>query len=554
MHDGWTRLVAPTMAPASAGDPPWLADLQRNAARVQAIQSGYLEKQTRLWNALLAGKGETVIAPAPEDRRFSAKAWVENPYYAYLKQSYLLASRYVEELVEAAELAPEAKERMRFAARQWVDAMCPANFPATNPEALSQAIDTRGESLAKGLGNLLDDLRKGRISQTDEAAFEVGRNVAVTPGQVVYENELIQLIQYSPATAEVSARPLVMVPPCINKFYILDLQPENSLVAYAVASGQTVFMVSWRNVGPELGHLTWDDYLEKGVFRALAVAKEITHSDRVNALGFCIGGTLLGAALAVLAAKGEDLVASATFLTTMLDFSDTGRIGVFVDEASVAAREAAIGAGGILSGAELAQAFSSLRANDLVWPYVVRNYLMGQRPPAFDLLYWNADGTNLPGPMFCYYLRHTYLENKLSQPGALSNCGQPVDLRRIRVPVFVYSSREDHIVPWRSAYRTLGLVSGEKTFVLGASGHIAGVINAPGKKQRRSHWAGENYSADPDRWFEGAAEYPGSWWPRWMEWLGAHAGGTRAAPKAPGSVQFKPIEPAPGRYVEQRIH
>jgi polyhydroxyalkanoate synthase len=313
-------------------------------------------------------------------------------------------------------------------------------------------------------------------------------------------------------------------------------------------------MVSWRNVGPELGHLTWDDYLEKGVFRALAVAKEIAQSDRVNALGFCIGGTLLGAALAVLAARGEDLVASATFLTTMLDFSDTGRIGVFVDEASVAAREAAIGAGGILPGAELAQVFSSLRANDLVWPYVVRNYLLGQRPPAFDLLYWNADGTNLPGPMFCYYLRNTYLENKLSKPGALWNCGQPVDLRSIRMPVFVYSSREDHIVPWRSAYRTIGLVAGEKTFVLGASGHIAGVINAPGKKQRRSHWCGEGYPADPDAWFERATEYPGSWWPRWMEWLGAYSGGTRAAPKALGNVQYKPIEPAPGRYVKHRIH
>ena len=542
------------MGPLSPGDPSWLAGLQHNAARAGAIQAGYLEKQTRLWMSALSGKPEAVAEPEPADRRFAAKSWVDNPYFNYLKQSYLLASRYVEELVEAAELAPDAKERARFAARQWIDAMCPANFPATNPEALEQALASRGESLTRGLGNLLDDLRKGHISQTDETAFEVGRNVATTPGEVVYENELIQLIQYAPATAEVAARPLVMIPPCINKFYILDLQPSNSLVAYAVASGQTVFMVSWRNVGPELGHLTWDDYLDQGVLRALRAAKDIAKSDRVNALGFCIGGTLLGTALAALAGKGEDLVASATFLTTMLDFAEAGRLGVFIDEASVAAREAAIGAGGILPGAELAQVFSSLRSNDLVWPYVVRNYLMGERPPAFDLLYWNADGTNLPGPMFCFYLRNAYLENKLSRPGAVRACGTPVDLSKIEVPVFVYSSREDHIVPWRSAYRTIGLVGGDKTFVLGASGHIAGVINPPGKKQRRSHWMGEGLPADPEAWLDQATETPGSWWPRWMEWLQAHAGGTRKAPKKPGNVQYKAIEPAPGRYVKQRIH
>jgi polyhydroxyalkanoate synthase len=363
-------------------------------------------------------------------------------------------------------------------------------------------------------------------------------------------------------TEEVAARPLVMIPPCINKYYILDLRPENSLVAHAVANGHTVFMASWRNVGPELGHLTWDDYLEKGVFTALRVAKEISGSDRVNALGFCIGGTLLGAGLAVLAAKNEDLVASATFLTTMLDFADTGQIGVFVDGASVASREAAIGAGGILPGDELAQVFSSLRANDLVWPYVVRNYLMGERPQAFDLLYWNADGTNLPGPMFCYYLRNTYFENKLCRPGALSNCGVNVDLERIKVPVFVYSSREDHIVPWRSAYRTLGRVGGEATFVLGASGHVAGVINPPAKVARRSHWAGKQgakqagkaHPESADAWLQEAVQHPGSWWPRWTEWLSAYGGGMRKAPKAPGSVQYKPVEPAPGRYVRQRIH
>ena len=547
---GWMRLMA--SAPASAGAAPWLAELQRNSAKLGAMQAAYFEKQSKLWSALLAGQSASLADPAPGDRRFSAKEWRDNAYYDYLKQSYLLASRYLEELVEGAELDAQAKERARFAVRQWIDAMCPANFAATNPEAMQQALESRGESLTRGLANLMGDVQKGRISQSDEGAFEVGRNLAVTPGHVVFENELVQLIQYAPTTAQVAARPLVIVPPCINKYYILDLQPENSFVAHAVASGNTVFMLSWRNAGPEISHLTWDDYLEKGVFTAARAAREICGSDRVNALGFCIGGTLLGAALAVLAAKGDDTVASATLLTTMLDFTETGPIGVFVDEASVQAREAAIGERGILPGSDLAFIFSSLRANDLVWPYIVNNYLLGARPAAFDLLFWNSDSANLPGPMYCYYVRNTYLENRLKQPGALVNCGVPVDLGKVRLPVFVLSTREDHIVPWRSAYRTLSLLGEEKTFVLGASGHIAGIVNPPAKK-RRSYWVGEPYPDDPDAWLEDAREERGSWWPFWSEWLARHAGGTRPAPSAPGSARYRPIEPAPGRYVKQKV-
>jgi polyhydroxyalkanoate synthase subunit PhaC len=519
-----------------------------------SLQRTYLEKQTKLWAALAAGKREVLAEPEPGDRRFAAKEWHDNPYYDYLKQSYLLAARYLEQLVDAAQLEPQAKERARFAARQWIAAMCPANFPATNPEALREALETRGESLTRGLANLLADAQRKRISQTDHSAFEVGRNVAATPGQVVFENELIQLIQYKPTTPEVALRPLVIVPPCINKYYVLDLQPENSFVAHAVAQGNTVFMISWRNVEGAQGHFTWDDYLEQGVFRALRTGQEIAKSDRVNALGFCVGGTLLGAGLAVLAARKEDLVSSATFLTTMLDFSDTGQIGVFVDERSVAAREAAIGGGGVMPGTQLDFVFSILRANDLVWPYVVNNYLRGARPAAFDILYWNSDSTNLPGPMFCYYLRNTYLENKLCNAGALVNCGVPVDLGAVTIPAFVFSTREDHIVPWRSAYRTLAhLGSADKTFVLGASGHIAGVINPPAKK-RRSHWVGTPYPDDPDAWFASATEVPGSWWPVWSEWLARHGGGKRKAPAKPGNAKHKPIEPAPGRYVKHRIH
>ena len=540
---GWMRVLA--SASAATGALPW---------GNFSLQRSYFDRQAKLWAALASGKRETLAEPEPGDRRFAAKEWRENPYYDYLKQSYLLAAQYLEELVDAAELQPQAKERARFAARQWIDAMCPANFPATNPAALRQALDTRGESLTRGLANLLGDVQKRRISQTDESAFEVGRNIAVTPGDVVYENDLIQLIQYKATTPEVARRPLVMVPPCINKYYILDLQPENSFVAHAVAGGNTVFMISWRNVEAGQGKFTWDEYLEQGIFQALRVAQEIAKSDQVNVLGFCVGGTLLGAALAVFAAKGEAPAASATFLTTMLDFADAGQLGLFIDEPSVATREAKIGQGGVMPGSELDFVFSSLRANDLVWPYVVNNYLKGERPAAFDLLYWNSDGTNLPGPMFCYYLRNTYLENKLCVPGALANCGVAVDLRRIAIPVFVFSTREDHIVPWRAAYRTLAHVGAEdRTFVLGASGHIAGVINPPAKK-RRSHWIGEPYPEDPELWLEKALEQPGSWWPRWSEWLARHGGGKRKAPAKQGSAKYRPIEPAPGRYVKHRIH
>ena len=532
---GWMRLFT---------SPP---QIERNSA----LQAAYLEQQTKLWAALLAGRNESLVEN--DDRRFAAREWRENPYFNYLRQSYLLAAKYLEQMVESAPLDATEKERARFAARQWIDAMCPANFPATNPVALREALDTKGESLTRGLANLVNDAQRGRISQTDESAFELGKNVATTPGDVVFENDLIQLIQYRARTDEVAKRPLVMIPPCINKYYILDLQPENSFVGYAVDEGHTVFMVSWRNVGPEQGRYGWDDYLEQGVFTALRVSQEIAKSDKVNSLGFCVGGTLLGAALAVMAAKGEDTVASVTFLAAMLDFSETGQIGLFVDEASVAAREATIGEGGVLPGAELAFVFSSLRANDLIWPYVVNNYLLGEKPAAFDLLYWNADSTNLPGPMYCYYLRNTYLENKLRIPGALTNCGVPVDLGRVKLPMFGLATREDHIVPWRSAYRTLNLLGcDDKQFVLGASGHIAGVVN-PASKNRRTHWTGTSYPRDPEAWLAQATEHKGSWWPRWSKWLAQHDGGRRKAPARTGNTKHKPIEAAPGRYVRHRI-
>jgi polyhydroxyalkanoate synthase len=532
-----------------------MARLMQDSARFAELQSDYAAKQARLWSSMLVDRSEALVAPEPGDRRFAAKEWRDNPYYAYLKQSYLLASRFLAELVESAELDAKSKEKLQFAVKQWCDAMSPANFAATNPAVLRLALESNGESMTQGIANLIADLNKGRISQTDESAFEVGRNLALTPGDVVYENDLIQLIQYKAATPQVGARPLVMVPPCINKFYILDLRPENSFVRYAVEQGHTVFMVSWRNVGPAEGHYGWDDYVEMGVLEALRIAKEITQSDRVNALGFCVGGTLLAAALAVLAGKRVDEVASVTYLATMLDFEAPGQIGLFIDENAVAAKEAEIGGGGILPGADLASTFNALRANDLVWPYVVNNYLMGGVPAAFDLLYWNSDSTNLPGPMYCTYVRNTYLENRLRVPGAVQNCGVGVDLGKVDRPSFILATREDHIVPWRAAYRSLGLLGGEKKFVLGASGHIAGIVN-PAAGGKRSFWFSENYSENPDNWLAQAKEERGSWWPQWSQWLekfkGGNEGKTREAPAQTGSARYPAIEPAPGRYVKQK--
>ncbi|MDO9286390.1 MAG: alpha/beta fold hydrolase, partial [Aquabacterium sp.] len=382
--------------------------------------------------------------------------------------------------------------------------------------------------------------------------------VATTEGAVVFENELFQLIEYKPTTTKVHELPMLFVPPCINKYYILDLQPDNSVIAYTVAQGHRVFVVSWRNPDASLADKTWDDYIEHGALRAIAEVQDITGAEKINTLGFCVGGTILSTALAVLAGRGETPAKSMTLLTTLLDFSDTGILDVFIDEAAVKLREMTIGAEapngpGLLKGSELATTFSFLRPNDLVWNYVVGNYLKGEAPPPFDLLYWNGDSTNLPGPMFCWYLRNTYLTNALRQPNVLTVCGKPLDLTKIQTPTFIYGSREDHIVPWKAAYGSTGVLKGvkDKTFVLGASGHIAGVIN-PASKNKRSHWVNSQLPANADDWFKTATEQPGSWWPVWSGWLAKHGGKLVPAPKAYGNRSHKVIEPAPGRYVKQK--
>jgi len=457
-------------------------------------------------------------------------------------------------MVDAVEADEKTRARIRFGVEQWLAAMSPSNFLAFNADAQKKAIETHGESIAKGVANLLHDMRQGHISMTDESRFEVGRNVATTEGAVVFENELFQLLEYKPLTAKVYERPFLMVPPCINKYYILDLQPENSVIRYAVSQGHRTFVISWRNPDESLGHKTWDDYIEQAVLTAIAKTQEISGVEKINALGFCVGGTMLTNALAVLAARGQDVVASATFLTTLINFADTGILDVFIDENFVRMREMQMGQGGLMKGQDLASTFSFLRPNELVWNYVVGNYLKGETPPPFDLLYWNSDSTNLPGPYYAWYLRNFYLENKLIEPGALTVCGEQLDLRQVKLPVYIYGSREDHIVPADAAYASTQVLPGKKRFVMGASGHIAGVINPPAKN-KRSHWVREDgkLPATLQGWLAGADELPGSWWDDWSEWLKGHAGKQIAAPKDYGRApEFKAIEPAPGRYVKQK--
>ena len=522
---------------------------------LKEIQQDYLQQATALWNQTLSQPDQVQV----NDKRFASPEWSKQPGSAFMAAMYLLNARTLQRLADQLQGDEKARQRVRFAVQQWADAASPSNFLAFNPEALSKAVATKGESLSQGLQHLLNDIRQGHMSQTDESVFEVGVNVATTAGTVVYENPYFQLIEYAPLTSQVHEVPFLFVPPCINKYYILDLQPDNSVVRHLVSKGHRVFMVSWVNADDSLAKSTWDDYVEQGVVKAIDVTREITGTEQINALGFCVGGTLIATALATLAAQGRKPVRSLTLLTTFLDFVNTGTMDVFVDEAMVRMREMTLGpdspmGGGLLRGNELATTFSFLRANDLVWNYVIGNYLKGEMPPAFDLLYWNSDSTNLPGPMYTWYLRNTYLENKLCKPGAVSVCGVPLDMRRLDMPTFVYGSREDHIVPWDSAYASTQVVSGPTTFVLGASGHIAGVINPPEKK-KRSHWvsSARTLPATAQAWMQSAEERAGSWWPVWSDWLASHAGALVAAPKQAGSKRYPAIEAAPGRYVKRKV-
>jgi polyhydroxyalkanoate synthase subunit PhaC len=523
---------------------PSMPQLSFSPEKLQALQQAYMQEAAQLWNDGLTARPAT-------DKRFASEAWSSNPVSAFSAAVYLLNARTLLGLAEAAETDTKTKARLRFAVEQWMAASAPSNFMALNAEAQRKALESKGESIAKGVQNLLKDIRQGHVSMTDESVFEVGKNVATTEGAVVFENELFQLIEYKPLTKQVYERPFLVVPPCINKFYILDLQPENSLVRYLVDQGHRTYVMSWRNPDASIEEKTWDDYVGDGAMKAIEVVQEITGAKQINALGFCVGGTILGTALAVHAARGEKPLASATLLTSFLDFSETGVLDLFIDEAFVKFREMQMGRGGLLKGQELASTFSFLRPNDLVWNYVVGNYLKGETPPPFDLLYWNSDSTNLPGPMFTWYLRNTYFENNLIKPGKCTVRGEKIDLRKLDLPVYIYGSREDHIVPIGGAYASVNHLPGKKRFVMGASGHIAGVINPP-VKNKRSYWTNEKLPKTFDEWFKGAKEHPGSWWTDWAAWLKPHAGKQVAAPKSYGKGKYKAIEPAPGRYVKAK--
>ncbi len=514
--------------------------------RLSEIQQHYMTELA----AFVSNPGALEI----KDRRFSANAW-QSPWSKAIAGMYLLNSKHLMELAEAVETDPKSKQRILFSTLQMVDALSPSNFMATNPEVLEHIISSQGQSIQNGILNLLGDLKKGKVSQTDETAFEIGKNLATTEGAVVFRNNLFELIQYKPLTETVFERPFLMVPPCINKYYILDLQPDNSVVRYMVSQGHTVFLVSWKNPDKSMAKVTWDDYIGDGVIKAIEVTKEIGGLDQINLLGFCVGGTLVSNALAVLAARKQKPVASLTLLTTLLDFSDTGILDIFVDEDTVKHRENTIGGEqgqfGLMLGLDLGNTFSFLRPNDLVWNYVVENYLKGNSPPPFDLLYWNGDSTNLPGAMYCWYLRHLYLQNELVKPGKLKVCGQKVDLSLIDCPAYIYASHDDHIVPWHSGYRSTQILKGKNRFVLGASGHIAGVINPPAKNKRH-YWVNVDLPEKAEDWLAGAKDVRGSWWPDYTEWLTQFGGKKIPASKAFGNAKYKKGVAAPGKYVKEK--
>ncbi|HEX7953751.1 MAG TPA: class I poly(R)-hydroxyalkanoic acid synthase [Burkholderiales bacterium] len=525
------------------------ADAQQ-IGKLRALEEAFYQEHFALWSQMAAPSQAAAPESPGGDHRFEAAEW-KLPFFRYVRQAYLVNARFLRGLGELAQLEPAARRRLQYQLRQMTDAMAPNNFPATNPEVVRLAAESGGASLAQGMKLLAADLARGRISMSDEQAFAVGRNLAVTPGSVVFENEVMQLIQYAPATASVHEVPLLIVPPFINKYYILDLRPENSFVRFCVEQGFSTFIVSWRNVPAQLGHLKWDDYIEQGVLAPLAAVRAISAAGKVNTLGFCVGGTLLACALAVLAARNESgRIESVTLLATMLDFAETGDISVYIDRDFVERTEQEFRQTGLMPGSKLANTFAMLRANDLIWHFIVSNYFKGQPPRAFDLLYWNADGSNIPGRLYAWYLRNMYFENNLKIPRRLEALGAPLDLGAICAPAYILATREDHIVPWKSAYASTALLKGPCEFVLGASGHVAGIVNPPAQK-RRNFWINASKAADADAWLADATQQAGSWWSHWASWLRARSGPLEPAAQ-PGSAQYPAIEAAPGRYVKEK--
>ncbi|HEY0421494.1 MAG TPA: class I poly(R)-hydroxyalkanoic acid synthase [Acetobacteraceae bacterium] len=533
------------------------AKLMANPARLLQAQMGFWQDYMSLWQnttrRMLGMDSVPVIQADPKDRRFKDDAWKDNEIFDFIKQSYLLSARFVQDVVTKVDgLEPATAQKVDFYSRQFVDAMSPSNFLLTNPEVLRKTAETGGENLIKGLNNLLSDLERGkgdlRIRMTDTDAFRLGENIAVTPGKVVYQNDLMQLIQYAPSTAKVLKRPLLVIPPWINKFYILDLRPKNSFVRWAVSQGHTVFIVSWVNPDERLAEKNFDDYMREGVLDALTAIEAATGESHVNAIGYCLGGTLLASTLAWMAAHGDDRIRSATFFVTLMDFREAGELSVFIDEEQIRMLEEKMNKRGFLDGSEMATTFNMLRANDLIWSFVVNNYLLGNDPFPFDLLYWNSDSTRMPAAMHSFYLRNMYQDNLLAQPGGISLGGTPIDLGQVRQPAYFLSTREDHIAPWRATYRGTHLLGGSNRFVLAASGHIAGVVNPP-DGGKYSHWINTELPDEPEAWFAGATEMAGSWWPDWQRWITA-LDRKQVPARTPGDGKLAPIEDAPGSYVK----
>ena len=517
------------------------------------------QDHVRLWQStthrMLGVDSQPVIVPDRSDRRFRDAAWNDNLLFDFIKQSYLLSSKYILQVAAHKEgLNDKTQQKLEFYTRQFVEMMAPSNFVATNPEVLRLTLETRGENLLRGLNNMLEDLERGKgrlaIRMTDLDAFEVGRNIATTPGKVVFQTDLVQLIQYAPATEQVHRRPLMIMPPWINKYYILDLQPKNSLIKFCVDQGYTTFVLSWVNPDEKLSRMSFEDYMLQGPLAVLDAIEQATGERDVTAIGYCLGGTLLACTLAWMQQQKDDRIKAATFFTTLVDFSDPGELGVFIDEEQLAAMERNMARRGYLDGSEMATTFNMLRATDLIWSFVINNYLLGKEPFPFDLLYWNSDSTRMPAAMHSFYLRKCYHENVLIQPDGISLAGVPIDLRRVDVPVYWVSTREDHIAPWKSTYAATQLYRGPGKFVLAGSGHIAGVVNPPGTG-KYGHWTNAELPADPDVWLAGATHHDGSWWTDWAQWNSGQSG-DKVPAREPGAGKLSVLEDAPGSFVKVR--
>ena len=533
-----------------------LADPQK---MVEA-QMRWWQQMGEVWQAQLRKAGGETVQPVaeadPADRRFKDDAWSEEVVFDYIKQSYLVSSRWVRETVSDVEgLDAKTKEKAEFYTRQLTDALAPTNFIALNPAVLREAAETKGESLLRGLRHLLDDLERGagqlRIRMTDEQAFEVGVNLATSPGKVVFQNELFQLVQYAPSTDKVYKRPLLITPPWINKFYILDLKPKNSFIKWAVDQGFTVFVISWVNPDQSLAELTFEDYMTRGQLAAIEAVEAQTGERELTLIGYCLGGTLTACLLAWMAARGDDRVKAVTFFTCMLDFSEPGELGVFIDDEQLRLIDEHMADKGYLEARHMQQVFSLMRSNDLVWSFVVNNYLLGREPMAFDLLYWNSDSTRMPRMMHSFYLRNMYQKNLLAQPGGIELAGVPIDLATVRTPAYFLSAREDHIAPWRATYASSNLLGGEVRFVLGGSGHIAGVVN-PASSTKYGYWTGPHGEPKADEWLAAAEQHDGSWWPDWRDWL-AKKSGPKVPARDPAAGRLTVIEDAPGSFVKARF-